>query len=80
MAEETIITAMKEAARRTFDWHAQNGIIGTWELNEIGLELRASHGSHNARRLVAWSDLERASDPQRLLEMHEQAALHALSS
>ena len=81
MKDKPIIDAMKEAARRTFEWHAIHGIMATWELNERGLELRASYGGHNALRTVSWCELERAEvDAGRLLELNEQAALHALSS
>ncbi|MFG6524480.1 hypothetical protein [Sulfitobacter sp. M23508] len=78
MADSSIIYAMRDAARRTFEWNAAYGILGTWELTEQGLELRAKSDQLTVVRIVSWFSLEQATDPKRILELHEMEALHHL--
>lgn len=73
------ITAMRQSAQRIAAWAEHHGILASMEVTPLGIEISASLGANNVRRVISWDDFEHNHSPMYLYRANEEAILHALS-
>ncbi|MBA83276.1 MAG: hypothetical protein CML69_00895 [Rhodobacteraceae bacterium] len=75
-----LLSALKEAGRRTDELLIQYGVELEWKVQRHGLKLTATWGADKVERHVSWTEIETTVNSDSLLLACEKSALAGISS